>query len=179
MSTALQAEPVNYARLETSAALNLNPRQIAFVHHYLEVRVAWKAAELAGYAGEMNGLSATASNLLRNPRVQAYYLEKLKEMQVSSDEVLAELGEVARFPIAEMGEKCVVRPDHKLKALELAGKFHRLFVDKVETELAATDIDHLAESIINGLFAAAQQRAQAQQLVLEPAPTTSDSGEQP
>lgn len=128
-----RAEIVNYGALEQSAALNLNPRQISFVDHYLDCKVMWKAAELAGYSGNKNTLHAVAWENLQKPAIKAYYEERLRAIQVSADEVLAELGEIARFRVAEMGEKCAVRPTDKLKALELAGKAHGLFIERSES----------------------------------------------
>ena len=160
MSTAL-TDPVKYATLEHSAALSLNPRQISFVDNYLEVKTGWKAAELAGYSGDRPTLCAIASENLRKPRIYAYYLERLKERQIGPDEILAEVGEIAKHTITPDSP---IRPDHKLRALELAGKHHRLFADRVETELelspAATE--RLAESLCQGLIEPARKQRETQ-----------------
>jgi hypothetical protein len=124
-----------------SAALDLNIRQKSFVDNLMQLKVGWKAAEAAGYSGDNATLRSTASDLLTNPNVRAYYEERLAEMAVSSTEVLAELGEIARWNLSD--EKSPVRAADKLKALELAGKYHRLFVDRVETE-AHSDPSRLA-----------------------------------
>lgn len=43
-------------------------------------------------------------------------------------------------------------------ALEKLGRFHKLFTEKIETDLDQSSVERLAESIISGLFAAAQAR---------------------
>jgi phage terminase small subunit len=127
----------------TSAACALSPRQISFVHNYLECRVRYKAAELAGYSGDMQTLAVTANELLKNPKVQAYYLECLRTMQVTPDETLAEIGAIARSPWREHIDVKVdddgntvsaqLKLSDKLKALELAGKAHGLFIERSES----------------------------------------------
>ncbi len=49
---------------------------------------------------------------------------------------------------------------------ERLGRFHRLFVEKGETELSAGDVERLSDSIIAGLFEAAQRRKQQEQHLL-------------
>ena len=163
MSTAL-TEPTNYATLENSAALNLNPRQISFVHRYIEVKVGWKAAKLAGYSGNRDTLSAIASENLKKPSILLYYNELLREMHISSDEVLAELGQIAR---AQVSKKSVVKPVDKLKALELAGKHHKLFVDKIEAETNLSENDF--QRILGGLCSILDEarRRQEEKLLAE------------
>jgi hypothetical protein len=120
-----------------SAAQALNLRQKSFVDNLLQVKIKWKAAELAGYSGDMYSLAVTANNLLNNPKVQAYYNECLESMACSPHEVLAEIGEIAKYSLDSIAlEGSPVRTPDKLKALELAGKYHKLFTDRVETEVA-------------------------------------------
>ena len=145
------------------------PRQISFVDNYLELKVGWKAAEAAGYSGNRFQLSSIASENLSKPNILAYYAERLRLLQVSSDEVLAEIGAVARIPLdAEIQAKTGVRVNDKLKALELAGKVHRLFAEKdTEISLSDGDVDRLSDSIIRSMMEAASRRR------LEAAPITS------
>lgn len=55
------------------------------------------------------------------------------DAKISADEVLEELSTIARTPIPQ--EK--FSENAKLKALELAGKAHKLFVDKIEQQSVA------------------------------------------
>lgn len=173
-----------------SAAVELNPRQISFVENYLECRVLWKAAQLAGYSGDMNACAVQANELINNPKVLVYYGERLKSLQVSAEETLAEIGQIARSPwekhvavkYNDTGEvvQAQLRLQDKLKALELAGKYHKLLGDRVESELSGNDVERLSDSIIAGLFAAAQKRrdeSSTPPLALNPAPDTVSGGQ--
>lgn len=143
MSTAITPQIVPPQAVVPSAATYLNLRQISFVHKYLECKVLWRAAQLAGYAGDMNTLAVTASWLIKNPKIQAYYLECLRTMQVTPDETLAEIGAIARSPWREHIDVKVdddgntvsaqLKLSDKLKALELAGKAHGLFIERSES----------------------------------------------
>ena len=156
---------------------SISPREKSLVDHYLQVKVKWKAAKLAGYSGKMQTLCQTAIDVLKKPEVASYYQEKLRESHISPDELFAELGEVARTPLdVKVQKKTGVRVADKLKAGEMLGKY--LGLEKSEVELAPGELERLSDSIINGLFTAARQR-QAQPAALQPAPTTSDSSEQP
>lgn len=158
MSTIL-ANSANYAPLENSAAIHLNPRQISFIDNYIDLKVGWKAAEAAGYSGNRDTLSAIASENLRKPSIAAYYAERLRERHISSDEVLSELGELAKFNVADMGKDCVVRPVDKLKALELAGKYHKLWDrNESDSQLSDSDIARLGESIVGVMMEAARRK---------------------
>lgn len=172
MSTEIATLPSTTAAPFRSAALNLNLRQKSFVDHYLEVKVGWKAAQLAGYDGERNTLMSIATENLRKPAIKAYYEEKLSELAISSSEVLAELGDMARFDVKNAGKDAPIRAVDKLKALELAGKYHKLFTERVESEsvLAPADIARLGESLLTAMMDAAQRMREAQaEQVLPPA----------
>ena len=156
-----------------TSASDLNLRQKSFVDNLLVCKVKWKAVELEGYNGDMNTLAQTANDLLKLPKIQVYYNECLEQMACSPHEVLAEIGEIARAPWKEFVEvvyddegnviPAQLKLNEKLKALELAGKYHRMFVDKVETEtsLSESDIDRLGQSIMNACLEAARRRQQA------------------
>ena len=58
---------------------------------------------------------------------------------------------------------------------ERLGRFHRLFAEKGDVELSAGDVERLSDSIIAGLFEAAQRRKQQEQRLLSaPDPVESD-----
>jgi hypothetical protein len=153
-----------------SVALKLTIRQKSLVDNLLECKDRWKAAELAGYTGNRTTLSQTAYETLKLPHVQAYYAERLQAMHCSGDEVLAEIGEIARAPWekfidikhSESGEviPSILKLSDKLKALELAGKAHALFVEKTETNLSDSAGEKIAEQFFNLLQQAAQRRAE-------------------
>ncbi len=109
-----------------SAGLQLTPRQRVFCQQWVKLRNGTKAAKAAGYSRDNNEvtLSAIASENLRKPQIQAYIDELFREQHIGHDETLAELGQIAR---AEITKKGIFRPQDKLRALELAGKHHRLW----------------------------------------------------
>lgn len=162
MSTALTAPETVTPAPFRSAALDLNLRQKSFVDNYIEVKIGWKAAELAGYSGDRFQLAVVASENLTKPNIRAYYEERLAEMAISPSEVLAEVGAVARFDVINNPDG-PIRAQDKLKALELAGKGHRLFTDRTETELSLSDadLDRFAQSLVSALVEASQ-KARAQ-----------------
>jgi phage terminase small subunit len=118
----------------------LSGKRLAFVDAYLgdQKGNATGAARAAGYAKpEQEG-----HRLLKNAEVRARIDEVLRERALSRDEVLAELSEVARAEWRDFlqirrdkdGEILDVRMDlgGKVKSLELLGKYHGLFSEKVD-----------------------------------------------
>lgn len=81
----------------------LNPREIAFVYHYLENggKNGAAAAIAAGYAE--SSAKVQASRLLSNPRVREvidrHMKKSLDKLEVSRDRILTELARIAFFDI--------------------------------------------------------------------------------
>lgn len=172
MSTEILQPQAVIVPLAQSTASLLNLRQKSFVDNLLQVKIKWKAAELAGYAGDMYQLAVTANELLKNPKVRAYYDECLEAMHCSQAEVLAELGEIAKAPWREFievktdfvtGEVVNVKLQlkEKLKALELVGKAHGTFIDKTEVNLSDSGAAQVAEQFFALVQQAAMKRAEA------------------
>ena len=171
MSTALTPEIVSSQLPPQSAASLLNLRQKSFIDNLLECKVKWRAAQLAGYNGDMNTLAQTANDLLKLPKIRAYYDECLESLSLNPQRILAELGDIGGAPWREFVTVKVddegntveaqLRLQDKLKALELAGKYHRMFADKVETEVSLNDrdVDRIAQSFISALTQVASRRA--------------------
>lgn len=174
MSTALTESNPTQSVPFRSAALDLNLRQKSFIDNYITCKVLWKAAELAGYSGDNATLRAIASENLTKPNVKAYYEERLAELAVSSSEVLAEVGILARYDVIE-NPSGPIRAQDKLKALELAGKYHKLFTEKADTELSLSDVDldRFASSLVSALMEASQKaRARLGEQVIETTATS-------
>lgn len=64
--------------------------------------------------------------LLKNVKVKRAVERHLQMSKLSADEVIEKLTEVATSEVAE------IKASDKLKALELLGKFHKLFTDRVD-----------------------------------------------
>ena len=103
----------------------LTTKQRLFVEAYLANPNATEAARRAGYAGNDLTLAQVGAENLRKPYIADLLEERVTEAAMSSDEVLAELAYIAK------GDYVTYKGD-KLKALELVGKYHKLFTDKVE-----------------------------------------------
>ena len=110
----------------------LTPKQQAFVSEYIRNGGnGLQAAKFAGYRGSDKVLGVQSSKLLKNGSI-LLALEKEKEIMMnrggnrvlSADEVLAGLTTIA------VDIEC--KPSERLKALELLGKYHALFTDKLD-----------------------------------------------
>lgn len=133
----------------------LTPKQQRFINLYLGACKgnATEAARQAGYSDpEVSGFDCK-----QNPVIRARIDEVLGAESMSSAEVLAGLTEVARAdwrdflqvktnPITgEVVDAKLVLGD-KVKALELLGKYHKLFTEKVD--LGDANGDPLKFSIV-------------------------------
>jgi len=118
----------------------LTTKQQRFIDAYLgECKGNASAAALqAGYR-----VRESAWDILSNPRIRARIDDQLRAESLTSAEVLHHLSDVARAEWREFlhltinpknGEVLDVKMDlgSKVRALELLGKFHKLFTDKTE-----------------------------------------------
>lgn len=121
----------------------LSAKQEAFVLAYIgEARFnASKAALIAGYTKAR--ARQTGHELVRNSDIAARIASELKVMALTSEQVLAEITDVAVADWRDFitvrthpqtGAQIDVRMDltSKMKALELLGKAHGLFTDRVD-----------------------------------------------
>lgn len=132
----------------------LTVKQKLFVEHYLATRNGVEAARLAGYSGNDATLRTVAWENLTKPDIRTEIEARLRPFILSANQVLAELSEVAFADWREFIEIVTdklgntvdvkLRLNDKLKALELVGKYHKLFTDKVEFA-AGEDLDAALE----------------------------------
>jgi phage terminase small subunit len=166
MSAAVPLEPIP---VTTPADLfdSLTYRQKSFADLYIEHRNATLAAKLAGYEGNDVTLASVGYENLRKPQILAYIKQKLEDRHLSSERVLAELSDVAAYSLDSIAvEGSPVKTQDKLKALELVGKFHKLFTDRVESEpsFSESDIERLGASLLSAMLeASARMRVQGAQ----------------
>ena len=120
----------------------LNDRQQRFVEEYLVDRVARLAAIRAGYSEKT--AHAQAHKLLKHAEVAKAIGEitakKSTELGFTATDVLNELQVAAFAPLGEIDWK------NKLRALELLGRYFKLFVDRIQVEDLAASIDAIHES---------------------------------
>lgn len=125
----------------------LNEKQKKFADEYLVDLNATQAAIRAGYSEKTARVQG--SRLLLNADIKSYIEEQMAEKQedtiASADEVMRYLTSVIRgksrshvLARDELGAEHIVEkpPDEKerLKAAELMGKRHQLFIDKVKVD---------------------------------------------
>lgn len=109
----------------------MNARQRKFAHEYVRNGFNGVQAILAaGYRMGYNSACVEASRNLRKPKVMAVIENHLKSTKMDADEVLTELTDVAR-------SETKISDSSKVKALELLGKAHKLFIDKIEQQSVA------------------------------------------
>jgi len=97
---------------------------------------ATEAARKAGYAGNDQVLSQMGADNLAHPAIAAIIKGKVDALAMTADECLALLAEIARLPVemfASLGKDAKLSLSDKVRALELIGKYHRLFVDRTES----------------------------------------------
>ena len=87
-----------------------------------------KAARLSSYSGSDNVLAVTAHQNLRKPKIRARISRLMSDMAMSAEEVVARLASIAKGE--KYGENDVSIRD-ALRALELLGKTHKLFTEKL------------------------------------------------
>ena len=126
----------------------LTEKQKAFADYYIESFNATQSAIRAGYSVDC-ARSIGYENLTK-PHIKSYIDERLELLDkvriMKMNEALIRLSEKARgesyeeiVTVTQLGE--VVKTERKisekdqLKALELIGKYHKLFTDKVEANV--------------------------------------------
>lgn len=122
--------------------MTLSAKQEMFVLAYVG-RASFNAAEAARQAGySARTADRQGSRLLKNAEISARVREMLEATALSSAEILAHLAAIATAPWSDFvteryhprtGEVIERRMDlsAKVRALELLGKHHQLFTDKV------------------------------------------------
>lgn len=131
----------------------LTAKQTLWAEYYIQHRNGTKAARLAGYKGDDNAHAVVASRNLRNAKIRAYLSERYAAVAMCSDEVLMRLANIARaslgdfcddlgvidwpkvaaagYPIKSFKRGDKIEFESKLRALELIGKAHGLYITKI------------------------------------------------
>lgn len=117
----------------------INDREILFIEHYLIHGDATQAAIAAGYSPHR--ANQQGYQVLHRPKIQKYIQKRLDKAAMTADEVLSELADIAKSEWRDFIEvshdeegnvKVKMRLADKIKALELLGRNHKLFTDKIE-----------------------------------------------
>lgn len=108
-----------------------------------------KAVYAAGYQQGYFAAGVTAHRLLKKAKIVAEIEKHFQKSKMSADGVIQELSEVAQV-------QTPIDANQKLKALELLGKFHKLFVDKIETT-DTSERDGISQGLITSIEKAANR----------------------
>lgn len=123
---------------------SLTLKQRLFVEAYLGEAMgnATEAARLAGYKGNEITLAAVGAENLRKPQISKLLSERVARAAMTADEVLDELTRIAKtdwqqFVDIQTGRNgevigATLQLKDKLKALELLGRYHKLFAERHE-----------------------------------------------
>ncbi len=129
----------------------LTQRQRLFVEAYIGPAQgnAREAARMAGYSGDENALSQRAFELVRNPKIAELIGVRVGEAVMRANEVLSELSAIAKADWQNFLEirrdkegdiiDATLKLSDKIKSLELLGKFHKLFSDRVDLSVQVSD----------------------------------------
>jgi phage terminase small subunit len=129
----------------------LTQRQRLFVEAYIGPANGngREAARAAGYSGDDNALSSRAFELMRNPKIAELIGVRVEEAVMRSNEVLSELSAIAKADWQNFLEirrdkddeiiSATLKLSDKIKSLELLGKYHKLFSDRVDLNLQVND----------------------------------------
>jgi phage terminase small subunit len=129
----------------------LTQRQRLFVEAYIGAcnGNAREAARAAGYSGDDNALSQRGFELVRNPKIAELIGVRVQEAVMCANEVLSELSAIAKADWQNFLEirrdregdiiSATLKLSDKIKSLELVGKYHKLFSDRVDLNVQASD----------------------------------------
>lgn len=122
---------------------DLTLKQQLFVEAYLGKANgnATEAARIAGYKGSDKQLGVIGAQNLAKLSISQLVETRIAAVAMGADDVLRELTDIAKAPWRDFIEirtdshgdlKVNLQLRDKLKALELLGKYHRLFVDEIK-----------------------------------------------
>jgi phage terminase small subunit len=129
----------------------LTERQRLFVEAYIGPAKgnAREAARQAGYSGDDNALSQRGYELIRNPKIAELIGVRVQTAVMAANEVLSELSAVAKADWQNFLEirrdregeiiSATLKLSDKIRSLELLGKFHKLFSDRVDLNVQVND----------------------------------------
>ncbi len=129
----------------------LTQRQRLFVEAYIGPAQgnAREAARMAGYSGDDNALSQRGYELVRIPKIAELIGVRVEEAVMRANEVLSELSSIAKADWQNFLEirrdregdiiSATLKLSDKIKSLELIGKYHKLFSERVDLNVQVSD----------------------------------------
>ena len=134
---------------KTGKRKKLTLKQEAFAEHYIaNGGNGVRAAEAAGYKGDVNTLNQVARDNLQNPTIYSYTRERLKGVKANADEVLYLLADHMRADIAVLADCVKEDGELDLVAAQEKGVSHlvkklkiRSFRDKNGNLIKTTEVE--------------------------------------
>jgi phage terminase small subunit len=112
----------------------LNDRQRLFVKYYIGTLNAAESARRAGYSPKT--AKEIGCELLTKPHiaeaVEKGVEKKMTKADISAERILDELAKIAFLTPEQLDELKSIKGGEKMRALELLGKYHTLFTDRIE-----------------------------------------------
>jgi phage terminase small subunit len=112
----------------------LNERQRLFVKYYIGTLNATESAKRAGYSPRTAG--EIGYELLKKPQIAEAVAKgvdkKMSKADISAERILDELASIAFLTPEQLDTLKSIKGGEKMRALELLGKYHTLFTDRIE-----------------------------------------------
>jgi phage terminase small subunit len=112
----------------------LNDRQRLFVKYYIATLNAAESARLAGYSPKT--AKEIGCELLTKPNIaeaiEKGVEKKMSKADISAERILDELASIAFLTPEQLDALKSIKGGEKMRALELLGKYHTLFTDRIE-----------------------------------------------
>jgi phage terminase small subunit len=112
----------------------LNERQRLFVKYYIGTLNAAESARRAGYSPKT--AKEIGCELLTKPNIaeaiEKGVEKKMTKADISAERILDELAKIAFLTPEQLDELKSIKGGEKMRALELLGKYHTLFTDRIE-----------------------------------------------
>jgi len=132
MSGKKAKSPANYVGNKPGPKTDvLSPRQELFCLNYIIFNEMTKAALAAGYASSsahVAGSRLMKTELIQN-RIAELTTNKLKAINIKADNIIEEIAEVAFTDLNRCGPYASVNVQAKLRALEMLGKWRKIWQD--------------------------------------------------
>lgn len=138
------------------ASRPLTTKQQLFVEHYLANPNASDAALKAGYSPKTAAFIGAEN--LKKPKIAEALSSRVDNAVMSANAVLEELSDIAKADWREFlkitydkdgnEREALLQLKDKIKALELVGRFHKLFTDRHEVSL---DVRSLTDEELEAL----------------------------
>jgi phage terminase small subunit len=112
----------------------LNEQQRLFVKYYIATLNAAESARLAGYS--VKTARQMGYELLTRPyiieAIEKGVDKRMEKADISAERILDELAKIAFLAPEQLDALKSIKGGEKMRALELLGKYHTLFTDRIE-----------------------------------------------